>query len=555
MSIVQIIAVILVSAVGLQAQGSGQTTPPEAAVAAAVASLGQYQTAQRLSQILRTLQTNLKVSENVKAEVDKLAAEAAPLQSAGNTSEARRILLHAIAVQRGLPWNEKTAFSASLRLQTNAVVTDSSRMFYGRLTQSYAAPSPYSDGLRLHVTVADFAAPGKVVRDLGTFSVFARDLLDAPFNFSAALEGLPDGPYQLAAEVAHETELLGRLTTNILTVGDFEGQRAAIEARLAKIKGFEGTKATIRYPFDYARVINLGSRDLIPGRNPEDNANNDYFDFSAEVHNSLTLLKSPESGKDPLFRIKGERERHYYFADAGEIMPYRVFVPSKYTEKTKLPLVVVLHGSGADQDTYFKRRGPVLTTEAEKHGFIIVTPLGYRPTGGWGRTGAPVAAPGGAGRRGGAPGAEAGAPAPADRGRQVTSELSEKDALNLIELVANEYGVDRSRMYLMGNSMGGAGTWYLGTKFAERWAAIAPCAATSVGEGFPLDRLKGLPVIYTNGDQDMTVSVDGARRMIQWLKERGYDIPYTEVKGGTHDMAIWQNLPQIFDFFEKYRRQ
>jgi predicted peptidase len=133
--------------------------------------------------------------------------------------------------------------------------------------------------------------------------------------------------------------------------------------------------------------------------------------------------------------------------------------------------------------------------------------------------------------------------------------LSEKDALNVIELVANEYGVDRSRMYLMGNSMGGAGTWYLGTKVPERWAAIAPCAATSVGEGFPIEKLKGLPVIYTNGDKDTTVPVDGARRMIQWLKERGYDIPYTEVKDGTHDMAVWQNLPQIFDFFEKCRRQ
>jgi len=249
-------------------------------------------------------------------------------------------------------------------------------------------------------------------------------------------------------------------------------------------------------------------------------------------------------------------------------MPYRVFVPSRCTEKTKLPLVVVLHGSGADQDTYFKRRGPVLTTEAEKHGFIIVTPLGYRPTGGWGRTGAPVAGAAGGIRRGGAANTPAGAPpagapparggglpAASDRSRQIASELSEKDALNVIELVANEYGVDRSPMYLMGNSMGGAGTWYLGTKFPERWAAIAPCAATSVGEGFPIEKLKGLPVIYTNGDKDMTVPVDGTRRLIQWLKDRGYDIPYVEVKDGTHDMAVWQNLPQIFDFFEKHRRQ
>ena len=234
-------------------------------------------------------------------------------------------------------------------------------------------------------------------------------------------------------------------------------------------------------------------------------------------------------------------------------MPYRVFVPSKYDGKTRLPLVVVLHGSGADQDTYFKRRGPVLTTEAEKHGFIIVTPLGYRPTGGWGRTGrlsgrrvAHEAA-----HRQVHEGRTGGAPTP-DPGRARISELSEKDAFHVIELVANEYGIDRSRMYLMGNSMGGAGTWYLGTKFPERWAAIAPSASPSVGEGFPIETLKGMAVLYTVGEKD---NVERSRDMIRWLKERGLDIPYNEIKDGTHDLSVWQNLPNIFDFFEKHRRK
>jgi len=118
--------------------------------------------------------------------------------------------------------------------------------------------------------------------------------------------------------------------------------------------------------------------------------------------------------------------------------------------------------------------------------------------------------------------------------------------------VANEYNVDRSRMYLMGNSMGGAGTWYLGTKFPERWAAIAPAASPSVGEGFPIETLKRMAVLYTVGEKD---NVERSREMIRWLKERGLDIPYNEVKDGTHDLSVWQNLPNIFNFFEKYRRQ
>ncbi len=536
---IRLIVLIFLSVVTLQAQAppAAPGLTGEAAVAAVITSLENSQlTVQGLSQALRTLQANMKVADSVKAQVDKLAAEATSLQSAGNGGEARRILLHAIAVQRGMPWDRKAEFSGSLALSTNMTVTDSSRPFYAQLRQRYSAPYAAPDGLRLRVTIADFAAPDKSLRDLGTFEVYARDLAEEPYLFSANLAGLADGPYQVAAELSDRGSVLRRLSLNILTVRDLDSQQTAIEQRLAKVRGFDTTKATIRYPFDYARVINLGQRDLIPGRNPEDSTTNAYYDFSAEIRNSLALLKSLEAGKDPLLRIKGEHERHYVFSDAGEIMPYRVFVPSKYDGKTSLPLVVVLHGGGADHNTYFKLRGPVLTTEAEKHGFIIVTPLGYRPGGGWGRAMPPMGS----------------TAAAVDPGRARMAELSEKDAFNVIELVSNEYGVDRSRTYLMGNSMGGAGTWFMGAKYPERWAAIAPCAAAAVGEGFPIEKLKGMPLLYTVGEKD---NVERSRAMIRWAKEHGLEIPINEIKDGTHDMSIWTNLPNIFNFFEKHQRR
>src|SRR6266581_3235726 len=43
-------------------------------------------------------------------------------------------------------------------------------------------------------------------------------------------------------------------------------------------------------------------------------------------------------------------------------------------------------------------------------------------------------------------------------------ELSEKDVMNVLELVRKEFNVDDRRTYLMGHSMGGAGTLYLSTK-------------------------------------------------------------------------------------------
>ncbi len=564
MRAIGITVAILLAAGALQAQPTpmGATTrSPEEIVATTIASLQQNQTLRSLSQAVRSLETNMNVSDSVKAQADALAAEATSLQRAGSPAEARRRFVHAIAILRGLPWDEEVEFAGSLLMQIPGVV-DSSVTLYGQLAQIYAFTYPASNGLKLHVSLMSQGTPPKLVRDLTTFDMAARDFTENPFRFSARLDGVADGPYKLVAEVSDGGSVVRTLAQNIVAVQKLEGQRVAIEQRLAKIQGHDSAKATVRYPFDYARVINIGGRDLIANSGPED-PNSTFYDFSAEIKRSLTLVKSLESGKDPLVRAKGDHERHYDFAEAGEIMPYHVFVPSKYDGKMALPLVVILHGAAADENTYFKHRGPVLVNEAEKHGFIVVTPLGYRPSGGWGRSMAMGPAPAGGGReaapaagvepaargRGGAPLAGAAPGGPPRSSRQ--SELSEKDALNVIELVAKEYAVDRSRMYLMGNSMGGNGTWYIGTKYADKWAAIAPCGSPSLGESFfPIDRLKTMPLIYTNGEKDNPAR---ARTMVAWAKDHGLEIPYTEVKNGTHDSAPWDNLPNIFNFFDEQR--
>lgn len=69
-----------------------------------------------------------------------------------------------------------------------------------------------------------------------------------------------------------------------------------------------------------------------------------------------------------------------------------------------------------------------------------------------------------------------------------TQGLSEKDAINVIERVLNENPVDPPSMFLTGRSMGSSGTWYLGAKRAQHWAAIAPMSGPFVDESnYPLD--------------------------------------------------------------------
>lgn len=195
--------------------------------------------------------------------------------------------------------------------------------------------------------------------------------------------------------------------------------------------------------------------------------------------------------------------RSYDFKEAGRPMNYELFVPSKYDRSTPTPLVVALHCLGSDAQHMIRYEG--LTEQAEARGFIVVAPMGYNSRGWYGSRGA-----GRASERGDA------ASDPANLG-----ELSETDVMNVLGLVRKEFNIDAKRIFLMGHSMGGGGTWYLGTKHPELWAALAPAAPAIYTSADALASVTKLPVIVVQGDQDALVDVKVTRQWVAKMKELG----------------------------------
>jgi predicted esterase len=319
-------------------------------------------------------------------------------------------------------------------------------------------------------------------------------------------------------------------------VADLESKRADLERRLDRISGHDSTKASIRYPFDLERVVALGRRPL-PGRA-------DHFDLAEEFSRSEDLLRSLESGRDPLWQAKGDHTRHHFLEAADEILPYRIYVPTTWNGKSALPLILMLHGSGATENTYMDNDDGALPKLAERRGFIIVCPLGYRPVGGFGN------------QSGAFRSSSARSPSGLvnSSARRRESELSEEDTLQVLKLVAAEYGADPRRVYLAGHSMGSGGAWHLAAKFPERWAAVAPMSGALVDEQvYPFDRLRGLPILMTEGTKS-TGTLEASRALQQYLKERRLDVEYKEVDASHVGMVsvVW---PGIFDFFDKHHRK
>ena len=124
--------------------------------------------------------------------------------------------------------------------------------------------------------------------------------------------------------------------------------------------------------------------------------------------------------------------------------------------------------------------------------------------------------------------------------------------MQVLQRVRQQYKIDENRIYLMGHSMGGIGTWKIAPKYPDVWAAIAPIS----GSGAPdtLDKIRGVPEIIVHGDNDPTVNVSGSRAMVAKLKELGVEHKYIEVPGGLHSDVVAPNVAAIIDFFDAHRK-
>lgn len=232
-------------------------------------------------------------------------------------------------------------------------------------------------------------------------------------------------------------------------------------------------------------------------------------------------------------------KRSYFFEAAKQDIEYRLYVPQSYDQEKATPLVVLLHGLGSNPQQVIGYDG--ITAEAEKRGYIVVAPYGYNSRGWYGSRGEGKAGP------------FFGTKSDPDN----LGALSQQDVMNVLELVKKEFRIDENRVYLMGHSMGGAGTVHLAATFPDLWAALAPLAPALDERTARLEDIKHLPVHLVMGDQDRLVPVAVVRKWVEAMKKLKMDYRYEEIAGGDHVTSIARNAKMIagvFDFFDSKQR-
>jgi len=271
------------------------------------------------------------------------------------------------------------------------------------------------------------------------------------------------------------------------------------------------------------------------------------IDPEAQIRESQELAKKLANPASPQWQSKGDQKRSYIFPGTNAEIRYRIVVPTTWDGKAKLPMAVMLHGAGGNESSYLDQSNKLLPRLAEEHGYLLVSPMGYSSMGAYGQS---IRLPTVFGNSAsGAQQREA-----VDAAKEQSLELSEKDVINVIEIVANEYPIDRGAMFLLGHSMGSGGTWYLGGKYNMYWAAIAPMSGPFVEEAnYPWDRIRKMPIFITEGT-GATPSLEGNRKMQEWMKQNSFKVEYKEVNAD-HGGMVALVLPDVFAFFDRVRKK
>ncbi len=204
------------------------------------------------------------------------------------------------------------------------------------------------------------------------------------------------------------------------------------------------------------------------------------------------------------------------FDKYGREVPYRIHYPVKRDENGKCPAVLFLHGAGErGTDNWQQLRIGLDVAMADEdsplHDALIIAPqvdLEKR----WVET-------------------------DWNLGNYSMDELEEsvwiKSAVAILLEKAEELNVDKERIYIMGISMGGFGTWYTLAKYPEIFAAGFPCCGA--GDPTKVDILKNIPIFTFHGEVDDVVPCSGTREMVAAIKAAGGDkIFYKEYPGVNH---------------------
>ena len=129
---------------------------------------------------------------------------------------------------------------------------------------------------------------------------------------------------------------------------------------------------------------------------------------------------------------------------------------------------------------------------------------------------------------------------------------------SLLEWTKKNYRIDTTRIYLLGMSMGGSGTWICGSRLNYKFAALAPmCGGSYIQYGWtnPCALIK-MPIWTFHGENDEPVPIEETYSTVDAIKScSGGDslkVTYLPEKG--HDLTFLFRDPKVYNWLLSHRK-
>lgn len=206
------------------------------------------------------------------------------------------------------------------------------------------------------------------------------------------------------------------------------------------------------------------------------------------------------------FKMREYEQRTFRDSVSGYSLPYCIFEPKDYSPDKEYAVLLFLHGAGEvgsdNQKQLTVLKNMFIINGDQLKDVIIVCPQalgwwsvneGYNDQKGW--LGA---------------------------------------AVRLVDNIIDSYSVDKDRLYVMGISMGGYGTWDALSYYPDKFAAGIPICGG--GKTSFAKVLSDIPIWIYHGDADTTVSVTASDAMYSTIKQAGGNkIRFNRLKGVGHN--------------------
>jgi len=228
-----------------------------------------------------------------------------------------------------------------------------------------------------------------------------------------------------------------------------------------------------------------------------------------------------------------------YISPESDTLRYRILYPGNYDKTREYPLILFLHGSGErgrDNQSQLEHGSDQFVAKENRENFPAIVVFPQCPADSWW--------------------ANLDRKVLADGGREFnfpdrpppTKPL--ELTMRLLDELATYEKIDTSRLYVMGLSMGGFGTYELLSRKPKTFAAAVPiCGGANLS--MSIDYADNTAVWIFHGDEDSVVPVEFSRKIYGLLKERDAKVKYTEYEGVDHNswdpaFAEPELLPWLF---------